>query len=234
MVGSLLQSADDAIVHAERSPMPATLAAPFQQTVTSLEEVREIIGTPSEMALRKELPALDAHCRAFIEASPFVLVGTSGASGRCDVSPRGDAPGFVLVVDDTTLLIPDRPGNRRIDSFQNILDNPHVGLLFIVPGVEETLRLNGRATLIRDPEWLARLSAQGKTPTIAIAVEVEEVFLHCAKAFRRSNLWQAESWPDRSTLPTLGQILLDQLRPPDTSATELDCALEEAYRTRLY
>lgn len=213
--------------------MPTLLGYPFQDTVTSLDELRDLVGTPGEMALRKELAALDDHCRAFIAASPFVLVGTSGASGRCDVSPRGDAPGFVLVLDEKTLLIPDRPGNRRVDSFRNIVENPHVGLLFVVPGVEETLRLNGRATLVRDTGLLERLRAQNKTPTIAIGVEVEEVFLHCAKAFRRSHLWQSDTWPERSSLPTLGTILRDQLRP-DTSAAELDCALEEAYQKNLY
>lgn len=205
----------------------------FQQTVTSLEELRAIIGQPSELVLRKELTRLDEHCRAFIAHSPFALIGTCGASGRCDVSPRGDAPGFVLVLDETTIVIPDRPGNRRIDSFQNILENPHVGMLFIVPGVEETLRLNGRATLVRDPEILKRLQAMGKTPALAIAVEVQEVFLHCAKAFRRSKLWQVESWPERSALPTLGKMLVDQLHLQTTSA-ELDCSLEAAYAKNLY
>ena len=214
--------------------MATTRTFPFQQPVTSMDEVRDIIGAPSEMALRKELSSLDQHCRAFIAQSPFVLVGTAGASGRCDVSPRGDAPGFVLVLDDKTLLIPDRPGNRRIDSFQNVLENPHVGLLFIVPGVEETLRLNGRAMLVRDAALLQRMSAQGKTPTIAIAVEIEEAFLHCAKAFRRSRLWDAGTWPERSALPSLGKILLDQLKPADTSAAEIDCALEDAYARNLY
>ncbi|MGH2615801.1 MAG: pyridoxamine 5'-phosphate oxidase family protein [Thermomicrobiales bacterium] len=214
--------------------MSVALSRVFQEPVTSLDVVRDVIGAPSELALRKELSSLDAHCRAFIAQSPFVLVGTAGASGRCDVSPRGDAPGFVLVLDEKTLVIPDRPGNRRVDSFQNIIENPHVGLLFIVPGVEETLRLNGRALLVRDPDLLERMSAQGKIPTLGIAVEVEEVFLHCAKAFRRSHLWQSDTWPERSALPSLGKILLDQLKPADTSAADLDCALEDAYAKTLY
>lgn len=206
----------------------------FRQPVTSLDDVRDMIGEPSELVLRKELSRLDAHCRAFIARAPFLLLGTAGASGRCDVSPRGDAPGFVLVLDDNTIVIPDRPGNKRIDSFQNILENGHVGLLFIVPGVEETLRLNGRAMLVRDPDILERLSAQSKTPTIAIAVEVEEVFLHCAKAFRRSKLWNTEAWPERSALPTLGKMLTDQLHLDASTVAELDCAIEEAYVKKLY
>jgi uncharacterized protein len=213
-----------------------TIAAPppFQQPVTSLAELRALVGAPSELALRKELSALDEHCRTFIALAPFVLVGTAGATGRVDVSPRGDAPGFALVLDEHTVVIPDRPGNRRIDSFQNILENPHAGLLFVIPGVEETLRVNGRAMLVRDPDVLARMSAQGKIPLIGIAVHVEEAFLQCAKAFRRSRLWQQESWPERSVLPSAGKIWLDQTKPAGTTAEQLNCQIEESYVTRLY
>jgi PPOX class probable FMN-dependent enzyme len=207
---------------------------PFRHPLTSLAELRGLIGSPGELAIRKELSALDAHCRTFIAHAPFVLVGTSGASGRTDVSPRGDGPGFALVLDAHTVVIPDRPGNRRIDSFQNILENPHAGLLFVIPGVDETLRVNGRATLVRDPDVLERMSAQGKTPILALAVHVEEAFLQCAKALRRSRLWQPETWPDRSVLPTGGQIWLDQTRPADTTAEELDCRIEASYVTNLY
>ena len=209
-------------------------AYPFRQVVSSEAELREAIGEPSELVLKKQLPALDAHCRAFIARSPFVLVGTAGSTGGCDVSPRGDGPGFVLVLNERTLLIPDRPGNRRIDSFRNVLANPHVGLLFVVPGVEETLRVNGRACLVRDADLLARMAVGSKTPTLALAVEVEEAFLHCAKAFKRSRLWQAETWPDRAALPSLGKMLLDQVKPSGTTAEELDAAIEESYAKRLY
>jgi PPOX class probable FMN-dependent enzyme len=207
---------------------------PFRHRVTSLEELRELTGTPGELAVRKELSALDAHGRTFIAHAPFVLVGTAGASGRVDVSPRGDAPGFALVLDDHTVVIPDRPGNRRVDSFQNVLENPHAGLLFVIPGVEETLRVNGRATLVRDPDLLERMRAQGKTPLLALAVHVEEAFLQCAKALRRSQLWQPTTWPDRSILPSGGQIWLDQTKPANTTAEELDCRIEASYVTNLY
>jgi PPOX class probable FMN-dependent enzyme len=150
------------------------------------------------------------------------------------VSPRGDGPGFVHVLGDKTLLIPERPGNRRADTLTNIIENPRVGLLFLIPNVEETLRINGRACLIRDPDLLAQMAFKGKVPVLAIAVDAEEVFFHCAKAFRRSHLWQPEHWPDRSELPTLGQILVDQTRLEDTTAEVLDCSIEEAYQTRLY
>lgn len=207
---------------------------PFRDQVTSPEDLRALIGMPGELALRKELSALDVHCRTFIAHAPFVLIATAGASGRADVSPRGDAPGFALVLDDHTVVIPDRPGNRRVDSFQNILENPHAGLLFMIPGVDETLRVNGRATLVRDPELLERMRAQGKAPLLALAVHVEEAFLQCAKALRRSQLWKTETWPDRSALPSGGQIWLDQTKPANTTVEELDCQIEASYVTNLY
>lgn len=207
---------------------------PFQQVIRSDDEVRDAIGVPSDLVLRKQLPALDEHCRAFIARSPFLVLGTADAAGSCDVSPRGDAPGFVLVLNDRTLAIPDRPGNRRVDAFRNVLANPHVGLLFIIPGMEETLRVNGRARIVRDPDLLARMAAGGKEPTLALGVDVDEAFLHCAKAFKRSRLWHNETWPDRAGLPSLGQMLLDQVKPTATTAVELDAAIEESYAKRLY
>src|SRR5215469_2391949 len=150
----------------------------WRDVVTSVETLRTIVGgEPSEVARRKELSALDVHARAFIAGSPFLLLGTSSSDGRCDVSPKGDAPGFVRVIDDHHLAIPDRPGNKRLDGMRNILSNPHVGLIFLVPGNDFTLRVNGRAAITRDPELLRTLEAQGKVPLLAIGVEVEEVFL---------------------------------------------------------
>ncbi len=195
---------------------------PFQNVIRSEAELREIVGQPRDLVLRKQLPALDAHCRAFIARSPFVLVGTANARGDCDVSPRGEGPGFVLILDDRTLLIPDRPGNKRVDALRNVLENPHVGLLFIIPGMEETLRVNGRASLVRDPDLLDRMRAEGHAPALAIGVSIDEAFLHCAKAFKRSHLWQSESWPDRSEMPTMGEMLMDQVRPAGTTAEDLD------------
>ena len=162
---------------------------------------------PAARSVQKEQSVLDQHCRAFIDRSSFLLIATAGADGRCDISPKGDAPGFVLVLDDRRLVIPNRPGNKRLDGMKNLLANPHVGLIFLVPGREETLRVNGRAWITRDPELLGRLAVQGKAPSLAIGVEVEQCFLHCAKAFRRSQLWTHEQWPGPDALPSLACVL---------------------------
>jgi PPOX class probable FMN-dependent enzyme len=183
----------------------------FRDLVTSMESLRAVVGgEPSEVARKKELPALDAHARAFIRRSPFLLLGTAGADGRCDVSPKGDAPGFVRVLDDHHLVVPDRPGNKRFDGMRNILNNPHVGLIFLVPGNDFTLRVNGRAAITREPALLESLAVQGKVPLLAIGVEVEEVFLHCARSFRRGKLWEPASWPGADALPSMPCILYDQ------------------------
>jgi PPOX class probable FMN-dependent enzyme len=205
------------------------------RTVTTIDRLREIIVSPQEgaLSLLKQHDALDAHDRAFIAKSPFCLLATAGADGRCDVSPKGDAPGFVLVLDERTLVVPDRPGNRRVDSLLNILENPHAGLLFLVPNVEETLRVNGRAAIVEDAELLQRMAVRGRAPQLGILVEVEEVFFHCAKAFKRSGLWQPNSWIGRAELPSFGQILLDQTRPDGCSADDLDARLAESNQ-RLY
>jgi uncharacterized protein len=202
------------------------------RTITSSEQLREIISTPNADSLvwKKQLPALDHHSRAFIARAPFALLSTSNAAGRCDVTPRGDEAGFALVLDDTTVVIPERPGNRRIDSLLNIISNPHAGLLFLVPGMDETLRVNGRAHITDDPDLLRQCAMKGKTPLVAIVVEVEEVFFHCARAFRRSKLWQPETWIKRGELPTLGEIIVDQLHPAGLTSEQLDCDLEVSNR----
>lgn len=203
--------------------------------ISSAEQLREIIAQPpaDSIVVRKQIATLDAHCRHIIATSPFALLSTSNAEGRCDVTPRGDGPGFVLVLDDQTLVIPDRPGNRRIDSMLNIIENPHAGLLFLVPGMDETLRVNGRARVTNDAGLLSQMAVKGKTPQVGIIVEVEEVFFHCARAFRRAKLWEPETWPDRSTLPTLGQIIADQAKVVDYTSDEIDKSLAES-NIRLY
>lgn len=206
----------------------------FTDCVTSEAALRALLGEPSETVIRKQLSALDRHCRAFIALSPFLLLGTANASGDCDVSPRGDAPGFVAVLDERTLVIPDRPGNRRIDSLRNIVTQGTVGLLFMIPAVEETLRVNGRACIVRDADILARLEARGKIPQLAIAVEVEETFLQCAKALKRSQLWEPTTWPERGALPSLAQMLLDQVPMPGMTLEEMEASVEESYAKRLY
>ncbi|MGH2459596.1 MAG: MSMEG_1061 family FMN-dependent PPOX-type flavoprotein, partial [Chloroflexota bacterium] len=173
-------------------------------------------------------------CRTFIARSPFALLGSYNAAGGCDVAPRGDAPGFALVLDPRTLVIPERPGNRRLDTLRNIVETGQVGLLFLVPGFGETLRINGRAVLTRDPAILERTAVQGKPPLVAIGVEVDECFLHCAKALKRSKLWEPAAWPPRDALPTFAQMLHDQLALGDTSVAELDAQIQDSYAKRLY
>jgi PPOX class probable FMN-dependent enzyme len=194
--------------------------------------LRELYDAPSERALKKQLPALDRHCRAFIALSPFVVVASSGADGTLDASPRGDAPGFVAVLDEQTLLIPDRPGNNRLDTMGNFLENPHIGLLFLVPGVGETLRVNGSVRITTDPALLAPLSAGGRQPKAGLLVTVAEAYLQCPKALIRSDLWNPAKHVDRRTLPTLGQMLADQI--PGVDAEAADQSLAEAIRTRLH
>ena len=195
--------------------------------------VRAAIGEPSELVQSKILGTLDRHCRSFIERSPFVLVATVGADGRADVSPRGDPSGFVHVVDDRTLAIPERPGNKLIDTLRNVLDTEAVGLLFLVPGVGETLRVNGRGYVTDDAELLAGMEVRGRTPLLAIVVEIEEAFLHCAKAFIRSRLWDPSTQIDRQELPTLARMIHDQLALQQP-VEELDAYVEDGYRTTLY
>lgn len=206
----------------------------FTDTIETETELREVMGEPGGLALGKQLDRLDHHCRQFVALSPFVLIGTSNASGAFDVSPRGDDPGFVLVLDEKTLVIPERPGNRRLDSLLNVLETGSVGLLFFVPGFEETPRVNGRAIVVRDADVLERTASHGKRPQVAIAVEVEECFLHCAKAFKRSRLWQAEEWPERTVMPSLGRMLRDQGAVPGVSADELESGIQESYARNLY
>ena len=206
----------------------------FKRVVTSESELRQLMGTPSERAVKKESATIDEHGRDFIAHSPFLLLATSSASGRCDVSPKGDAPGFVHVLDERHLAIPDRPGNKRLDGMRNILENPHVGLIFLIPGREETLRVNGRAWIVRDEEILATLSARDKLPQLAIAVETEEVFFHCPKAFRRSKLWEPASWPDRDALPTMACVLYEKLQPAGKTLEEYLRESEEGLQRTLY
>ncbi|MCA2190571.1 pyridoxamine 5'-phosphate oxidase family protein [Nonomuraea cavernae] len=204
------------------------------RTVATEAELREIVVEPRQNAWDKDIGRIDEHARTIIAHSPFVLLATSNADGACDLSPRGDPAGSVLVLDDHRLVLADRPGNHRLDSLRNIVHNPHVGLLFIVPGMNETLRVNGRATLVSDAPFFDDLTVQGKRPRLAVLVDVEELYMHCAKAFLRSSLWRPETWPDRGGLPTLGRIAKDQLRIKGVSAKELDEGLDLDARTNQY
>jgi PPOX class probable FMN-dependent enzyme len=195
--------------------------------------LRGLVGPKKPVAVKKQMTRLDGHCRRFIALSPFLCIGTMGPDGGADVSPRGDPPGFVRVVDDRTIVIPDRPGNRRVDSMTSILSNPAVGLLFFVPGVDETLRVNGRARLLTDPEVLARMAVDGRVPTLAIQVEIDEVFFHCGKALMRARLWDPARQIDRKEFPSMGRLMHDQTEsglPPEA----MERSIEEGYRNELY
>jgi PPOX class probable FMN-dependent enzyme len=201
--------------------------------LTSEAELRELLGRPTRRTATKVRPVLHSRDREWLAASPFCLIATSAADGRCDVSPKGDPPGFARVLDDTTIAIPDRAGNKRLDGFVNILSNPHVGLLFLVPGRDDTLRINGRARLIRDAQFLDDMIVRGNRPRLALLVEVEEVFTHCAKAFMRAQLWDQQTW-NPGILPSVARITKDV--QPDTEETveELDQYYGASYRERLY
>jgi uncharacterized protein len=206
----------------------------FQNVITTEEQLRDLMGQASEGSLKKETTYLTDECIAYIERSPFMLISTSSKNGRCDVSPKGDPNGFVKVLDDRHLVIPDRPGNKRFDGLRNLLENPQIGLIFLVPGRHETLRVNGRAYITNDPELLDSMPVQGKRPWFAIGVEVEECFLHCGKAFLRSKLWEPEAWPDLATVPSGGQLLSGTRRGAGMSPEEIDKGLKESYRVGMY
>jgi len=179
--------------------------------IDSTAALRALYGQPGERAVAKEQARLDEHTRAFIAHSPFLVLGTAGADGRCDVSPKGDAPGFVHVLDDQHLAIPDRLGNNRLDGLRNVVENPHVGLIFFIPGREDTLRVNGRATISREAALLERLAVNGKPPQTVLVVEVEQAFMHCTRAFKRAGLWDHERWPDASSVPSMQRMIWDLL-----------------------
>jgi uncharacterized protein len=201
-------------------------------TIENVEHLRESYGAPSERALKKQLSRIDRHCRDFIDRSPFLVIASADPSGRCDASPKGDAPGFVQVIDDTTLLIPDRLGNNRIDTLANLLARPGIGLIFFVPGINETLRVNGRACITTDPALLEPLAVNGKVPRSAILVTAEEIYFHCGKALIRSDLWNPDKQVRRSDFPSLGRILADQIG--GISVEESERYTAESYKTRLY
>jgi len=211
------------------------------QIIGSLAELDALTEKPSGGAAGKTMRKLDRYSRQFIELSPFCCLATSDGKGHADVTPRGDKPGFVRVLDDSTLLIPDRPGNNRMDSMRNVIENPALGMLFLIPGFEDTLRLNGSGRVTRDSGLLAEAAVDGKPPRFGIVVAVDEVFLHCAKAFRRSRLWDPTAQVPRATMPTLARMIMDQMaevaqeaKPAEDKVRAVDAEIEEEYRTQLY
>ena len=205
-----------------------------QQTkpLTSESELRALYAPPIERARLKVLNRLDPHCAAFIARSPFLCLGTSSDQGA-DVAPRGDEPGFVHILDDATLAIPDWPGNNRLDSSSNIVVNPQVGLLFLIPGVQESLRVNGTAEISTNVDLLNRWDRNGKRPKSALVIRVHEAFLHCGKALIRARLWEDAYKIERSQLPTYGQMLKDQIETTET-ADQMQASIESGYANKLY
>ncbi|NUP76520.1 MAG: pyridoxamine 5'-phosphate oxidase family protein [Nonomuraea sp.] len=200
--------------------------------IGSEDELRELLGEVMPRAVSKERVRLHERDREWLAASPFCLIATSDAEGNCDVSPKGDPAGFVHVIDDTTIAIPDRPGNRRADGFLNILKNPHVGLVFLIPGRNETLRVNGRARLVREAPFFDEMIVKGHRPHLALVVEIEQIFFHCAKAFLRSQLWKPESW-DPTVLPSHAR-LVKEVQTVEETLEELETYYGESYAKKLY
>ncbi|MGW3784932.1 pyridoxamine 5'-phosphate oxidase family protein [Micromonospora chokoriensis] len=200
--------------------------------ITSHEELRALLGTPQARAANKDRARLHALDREWLAASPFCLVATAGADGSCDVSPKGDPAGFALVLDDTTIALPERPGNKRADGYHNIIDNPHVGLLFMIPGRADTLRINGRARLVTDAPWFDDMVVKGHRPVLAMVVEIEQIFYHCAKAFLRSALWKPDTWqPD--LLPSRARMV-KELEAVTESLEDLERHYGPEYAKKIY
>ena len=224
--------------------MPDTNVGPLAEELPSdpvlldSEAARQLLETAypkvSPGAVAKDIGRIDPHIRRFIGMSPFCCLATADQDGRMDVTPRGDKPGFVKVLDEKTLALPDRPGNNRLDSLRNIVGNPAVGLLFLIPGFEETVRINGTARLSTDPRLLSAMAAENKNPRSALVIKVAEAFLHCAKAFRRSRLWDPTAQVDRSLMPSLSAMIGDQLKLPPEQNSEREQRLEEAYRKTMW
>jgi uncharacterized protein len=200
--------------------------------VTDMSTIRELIGEPTKASAANNRDRLDKYDRLFLSKSPFLCLGTAGADGEAEVSSRGDPPGFVRVLDDRTLFIPERPGNRRADTLGNLLRNPHIALMAFVPGMDETLRIRGRARILTDSELLAGSAVKGKIPKLGILIVVDRVTFHCGKAVKRSSLWGEEYKIERSEFPSLAQILYDQKWGGDIDTIQQ--GIDESYRTRLY
>jgi len=205
----------------------------FEQTITSEEELREILGTPTQRAAEKVIDHIDEHCAALIAHSPFMVISSADADGNMDVSPKGDPAGFVRVLDEKTLVIPDRKGNKRGDTFTNILQNPKVGLIFLTPGYQETLRVSGTAKIVRDAALLESMAHEGKLPTFAIVISVEKALFHCAKCIIRSGLWEHEGWVGIDGIPMFGSILVDHANL-DQSVEEVQKSIDESKIANLY
>ena len=205
----------------------------FTDRIETREQLREIIGEPPDFIAAKTLPRLDGHCRTFLDKCRFVALATADAAGNIDVSPKGDPEGFVRVLDDEHVVIPDRPGNHRLDSIENILQNPHTGLICVVPGARMTLRINGKAMIVRDQALLDSMKVNDRAPQLAIVIKVDEAFFHCSKCMIRSDMWAPDKWPDSSGLPSIAQTMIDAGKL-DMSYEDADALVVNDEQTRLY
>jgi PPOX class probable FMN-dependent enzyme len=206
----------------------------FEEVIGTREDLRRFIKEPNRKVSHKAIDHIDDICRRFIAAASFVLVATRGGDGLMDISPKGDPAGFVAVLDEKTLAIPDRLGNNRVDTFENLLVDPAVGILFLIPGNGDTLRVGGRGMIVRDGWLRERLAYRGKTPNLALVVAVEEAFMHCPKAIVRAGLWQPDRWPDLTDVPSLAEAMVAHGRLDDTSVPEMQAIIDNDGQTRLY
>lgn len=205
----------------------------FNDVIETREQLRSVLPEPSPLVIRKVLTQLDKHCVVFIQRAPFVLIGSADANGHVDVSPKGDPIGFVRILDNRTLAIPERPGNNRADTLENIIQNPQVGLIFLIPGKTETLRVSGVATLVKDRNLLETMAIRDRNPRLAIVVHVREAFFHCSKCMIRSKLWQPHHWPELDGLPRLAETMVDAGKL-ELSESEMNQIVENDERERMY
>ena len=206
------------------------------EEIDSIEKLQELYGSPMELVIKKQKTKLDKYSKQFIELSSFSVLGTSNKKGCMDCSPRGDYPGFIRALDDSTIVLPDRPGNNRLDSLHNVIENPNLGLLILIPGFAECLRINGTAKVVTNASLLAQFEHQGKLPKSVLVISIQEIYFHCAKAITRSKLWDAESQLDRNIMPSLGKILMQQVDPSklEDEVKKVEELIENRVKTTLY
>ncbi|HEY0910479.1 MAG TPA: MSMEG_1061 family FMN-dependent PPOX-type flavoprotein [Bradyrhizobium sp.] len=205
----------------------------FEEVITTSGRLREVNKLPGHLVSNKNIDHIDDICRRFIAASSFVVVASRGRDNRLDLSPKGDPPGFVAILDEKTLAIPDRLGNNRLDTFENLLVNPEIGLCFLIPGHGDTLRVSGKGKIVRDMKLQERLAVKGKIPNLILVVTVEEAFLHCPKCVIRSGLWKPDLWPDSSRVPTLAEAMIAHGALAESRA-QIDAIIEDSNTKRLY
>lgn len=208
------------------------MATYFEEEIATHRRLRELSKQPSSRANNKIISHIDDICMRFIAASPFVIIASRGVDGLMDLSPKGDPPGFAAVLDERTLAIPDRLGNHRLDTFENLLTHPEIGLLFLIPGNGDTLRVSGKGRIVRDSALQARLAIDGRSPNLVLIVAVEQAFMHCQKCVVRAQLWNPEHWPDRSNVPTLAEAIMAHAKPAETDA-EIRAIIDD-HNARLY